>query len=332
MSFDAYGNGGGGYQGGGGGYGGYGGGNGGGYQQGYGGNAGQYGGYGAGGGGGYGTLGGGYDRPSSPPSAFTATNSAPMQPTNTGFASLQDATNKIDTFERNINQIRTITDQLGTSRDTDAARTKLQHLIQQSTSLATDISRDLKEVGNIQGNSKEAKNAKILKNKLMSDFQNMVVRFKAVAQEASRRENQFPVPAANRQSNLPDDNFGVEPGPDPYDAQLEADMLRTQQTVDFNQSLIQDRHENIKEIEKAVIEVSEIYSDLTGLIQEQGLMIDNIESNVEVSHQHTKAAQKDIQKASDYQKKARTKLCCLAILIMIVAAVAVIVFYMILKP
>jgi t-SNARE complex subunit (syntaxin) len=43
--------------------------------------------------------------------------------------------------------------------------------------------------------------------------------------------------------------------------------------IEFSNAIIQDREQGIKEIEKALTEVNEIFIDLSNLVVEQGAMI-----------------------------------------------------------
>ena len=44
--------------------------------------------------------------------------------------------------------------------------------------------------------------------------------------------------------------------------------------------MIEERDKGIREIETAVLTVNDIFTDLAGLVEEQGHMIDNIENNI----------------------------------------------------
>ncbi len=55
--------------------------------------------------------------------------------------------------------------------------------------------------------------------------------------------------------------------------------------------------------------------------------IDNIESNVESTAHNTAEGVQQLRQASKHQRSARTKLCCLALIIVIVAAVIAGVLY-----
>jgi len=67
--------------------------------------------------------------------------------------------------------------------------------------------------------------------------------------------------------------------------------------------------------------VNALFTDLATLVDQQGVMIDNIESNIEDTRVHTSEAVKEVTKASNYQKSARSKMCWLALIIVIVMAV-----------
>lgn len=123
--------------------------------------------------------------------------------------------------------------------------------------------------------------------------------------------------------------------------------MALQNELEYNEAIIRDREEGIKEIEKTVKEVNEIFIDLSNLVVEQGEMIgrnfegnshlnpvcplDNIESNVEASVVDTSKGTEELVTASKYQKKARTKMCLLALILIVVAAAAVLVIYFFFK-
>jgi len=96
--------------------------------------------------------------------------------------------------------------------------------------------------------------------------------------------------------------------------------------LDFNDNIIAEREEGIREIESTINEVNIIFRDLAELVNDQGQMIDNIENNVSQTVVRTDQANQELTKASSYQKSARTKMCCLLLIILIVAAVLAIIF------
>ncbi|CAL5330363.1 unnamed protein product [Camellia sinensis] len=58
----------------------------------------------------------------------------------------------------------------------------------------------------------------------------------------------------------------------------------------FNEYIIEEREQGIEEIQQQIGEVNEIFKDLAVLVHEQGVMIDDISSNIESSHAGTAQA------------------------------------------
>eukprot|EP00730_Choanoeca_flexa_P016745 TRINITY_DN7976_c0_g1_i1.p1 TRINITY_DN7976_c0_g1~~TRINITY_DN7976_c0_g1_i1.p1 ORF type:complete len:302 (+),score=93.05 TRINITY_DN7976_c0_g1_i1:194-1099(+) len=88
---------------------------------------------------------------------------------------------------------------------------------------------------------------------------------------------------------------------------------------------IKDRHKDIQELEKSLMELHEMFTDMATLVASQGEMIDRIEFSVERSHNYVKEASKQVTIARKYQSKARHKMICCAIItvILIIVLIAV---------
>jgi t-SNARE complex subunit (syntaxin) len=117
--------------------------------------------------------------------------------------------------------------------------------------------------------------------------------------------------------------------------------MQLQSEAAFNDAIIKDREQGIKDIENAVHDVHEIFVDLSNLVSEQGSMIgkffyfsftlDNIEDHVDKTKHNVGEGVIEIRKASDYQRKSRTKLCCLLLILVIICAAVVAVVFLFLK-
>eukprot|EP01018_Ginkgo_biloba_P013285 Gb_21907 [translate_table: standard] len=68
--------------------------------------------------------------------------------------------------------------------------------------------------------------------------------------------------------------------------------------VVFNEAIIEEREQGIKEIQEQIGEVNDIFKDLAVLVYEQGVIIDDIDSNIESSHAATVQAKTQLVKAS----------------------------------
>eukprot|EP01104_Vermistella_antarctica_P001622 TRINITY_DN116_c0_g1_i1.p2 TRINITY_DN116_c0_g1~~TRINITY_DN116_c0_g1_i1.p2 ORF type:complete len:170 (+),score=43.28 TRINITY_DN116_c0_g1_i1:490-999(+) len=102
------------------------------------------------------------------------------------------------------------------------------------------------------------------------------------------------------------------------------DLLEVEQEREFNEALIQEREDGIREIEAAMNEVNEIFRDLGTLVLDQGQMIDNIESHIDTAVEKTGAGVAELRQAEKTQRSARTKMCCIALIVIIVGVVAIV--------
>ncbi|XP_042040386.1 syntaxin-132-like [Salvia splendens] len=92
---------------------------------------------------------------------------------------------------------------------------------------------------------------------------------------------------------------------------------------------IQERHDAVKEIEKKLLDLHQIYLDMAVLVEAQGDILDNIESQVKNAVDHVTMGTDALQTAKDLQKKSRK---CMMIAIILMLVIAIIIVLSILKP
>ncbi|KAF3451558.1 hypothetical protein FNV43_RR07653 [Rhamnella rubrinervis] len=89
-------------------------------------------------------------------------------------------------------------------------------------------------------------------------------------------------------------------------------------------SEIQERHDAVKEIEKNLIELHQLFLDMAALVEAQGHQLNDIESHVAHASSFVRRGTDNLQEAREYQKSSR-KWTCYAILLGIIL-IAVILF------
>mmetsp|Transcript_14187 Transcript_14187/g.16987 ORF Transcript_14187/g.16987 Transcript_14187/m.16987 type:complete len:128 (+) Transcript_14187:17-400(+) len=98
----------------------------------------------------------------------------------------------------------------------------------------------------------------------------------------------------------------------PYDEDEEShSLLGGQQTYaqgNRGESILR-RREQINDITKEITDVQEIFHDFATLVKEQGVEIDDIESNILDTKEKTEEALKEVVMASDYTRRKRNALC-----------------------
>ncbi|KAL0928059.1 hypothetical protein M5K25_002295 [Dendrobium thyrsiflorum] len=84
---------------------------------------------------------------------------------------------------------------------------------------------------------------------------------------------------------------------------------------------IQERHDAVKEIEQKLLELHQIFMDMAVLVEAQGEMLDNIESQVANAVNHVQNGTEALQTAKSLQKKSRKCMFCAIILFLIIAII-----------
>ncbi|KAL0319835.1 UNVERIFIED_CONTAM: syntaxin [Sesamum radiatum] len=86
---------------------------------------------------------------------------------------------------------------------------------------------------------------------------------------------------------------------------------------------IQERHDAVKEIEKKLLDLHQIYLDMAVLVEAQGEILDNIESQVSNAVDHVQSGTTALQNAKKLQKNSRKWMCIAIIILLIIVAIIV---------
>ncbi|KAM6549064.1 hypothetical protein CsatB_020740 [Cannabis sativa] len=92
---------------------------------------------------------------------------------------------------------------------------------------------------------------------------------------------------------------------------------------------IQERHDTVKEIERKLLDLHQVYIDMAVLVEAQGADIDNIENQVTNAVDHVRSGTEALQTAKSLQKRSRK---CMIIAIILLLVIAIIIVLSILKP
>ncbi|XP_008808593.2 syntaxin-132-like [Phoenix dactylifera] len=87
---------------------------------------------------------------------------------------------------------------------------------------------------------------------------------------------------------------------------------------------IQERHDTVRELERKLLELQQIFLDMAVLVEAQGDLLDNIESQVSSAVDHVQSGTVALQKAKKLQKNSR-KWMCIAIIILLLIVVIIVV-------
>lgn len=88
---------------------------------------------------------------------------------------------------------------------------------------------------------------------------------------------------------------------------------------------IQERHDAVKDLEKNLQELHQVFLDMTVLVQSQGEQLDDIESHVARANSFVRTGAQQLHTARKHQKNTR-KWTCYAIIILLVIILFVVLF------
>ncbi|KAF8268537.1 t-SNARE [Lactarius quietus] len=250
---------------------------------------------------------------------YSSSQDAPQSREEAAFISLQSSLSlQVFKINANVQGILKLVDQLGTTRDSSSLRKSLHDLTETTRAMTKRGSDDLKKLSALQSTLPSKKTQM---QKTAHDFQLSFVAFQR-AQQLSAEKQRTVVKSVKLA--VEEDHETLSHHGEATPEQLQAQVLQSQLSpheLAYQESLIQEREVEIREIETGIHELSEIFRDLGTLVNEQGGMLDNIESNVYSIAVDTAGAAEELSTASEYQRKAGRRAACLGLVLIVVVAV-----------
>ncbi|GMI98133.1 ARABIDOPSIS THALIANA SYNTAXIN OF PLANTS 22, SYNTAXIN OF PLANTS 22, SHOOT GRAVITROPISM 3 [Hibiscus trionum] len=205
---------------------------------------------------------------------------------------------------------RRLVDAIGTSKDTPDHRLKLHNTRQRILQLVKETSVKLKALTESDHGPAVNPSKKVEDAKLARDFQSTLQEFQKVQQLAAERESTYS-PAVAAPPSLPPTsglNDSQEQQQPFLMEQRRQEVLLLDNEIGFNEAIIDEREQGIREVEEQIEQVNDIFKDLAVLVHDQGVVIDDISSNIESSSAATTQAKVQLAKASK-SVKSRTSWC-----------------------
>ncbi|KAM5378842.1 hypothetical protein ACJZ2D_004144 [Fusarium nematophilum] len=202
-------------------------------------------------------------------------------------------------------------------------KSKLQSLLSSNRKLANDV--------NVLGTKKdtprlrERKQQKYEQTKVSSDFQAGLQEFQGLQRRAL--EKQRASVTAARAAQESEAGQGGAPSDDTQLEQLQqqqqVSQLAAQDEVDFQEALIIEREEEIRNIEQGVGDLNVLFRQVAQIVNEQGEQLGSIADNVENIRDDTRQADVENRQAARYQKAARNKSCCLLLILAVILTIVI---------
>lgn len=96
--------------------------------------------------------------------------------------------------------------------------------------------------------------------------------------------------------------------------------------IQENEAKIKEREEEINEIAKSIFSLAEIFKQLQVLVIDQGTVLDRIDYNIELTVTHMKQATVELEKGTEYQKKAGKKMIILLLILIVFGMIIAVIF------
>jgi hypothetical protein len=147
-------------------------------------------------------------------------------------------------------------------------------------------------------------------NRLTSDFQKAVERYTDLQKQivAKMKTTMLPSPMSRSASltETEDQDESLVAAENQRQAQLQL-----QEQLEFEQGMLIEREERIRQIESDILDVNSIMRELGTMVHEQGEAIETIEDNIGVAHTQVDVGRQELEKAAAYQRTYRKRLFCL---------------------
>ncbi|RLM85234.1 hypothetical protein C2845_PM04G03030 [Panicum miliaceum] len=221
---------------------------------------------------------------------------------------LKDFLKKVDAIESLIAKLTNLLNKLQTANEESKAVTKASSM----KAIKQRMEKDIDEVGKI------ARQAKTKVDELEKDALREAIR-QEYREVVERRV--FTV-TGNRPDEETIDDL-IETG---KSEQIFKDAIQQQGRGQILDTVaeIQERHDAVRDLERKLLELQQIFMDMAVLVEAQGDMINNIETHVSNATNHIQQGVSALQNAKKLQKNSR-KWMCYAIIILLVIVVIIVV-------
>ncbi|KAH6918690.1 syntaxin [Coprinopsis sp. MPI-PUGE-AT-0042] len=263
--------------------------------------------------------------PASTPIA-TATSGDAMSAFYAEISSIQDS---IASFKENVSRIGELHSRSLNNMDDRAAEQNaaaLDDLVAETSALSNTLKRRIKSLEAQGAPGRDGQVRKQQTGLVKSKFVEAIQNYQTVEQQYRQKHKQ----RLERQYKI------VKPDATPEEVRAVVDNENNGQI--FSQALmnsqftnaqsayreVQERHEEIKRIERTLAELAQLFNDMSILVEQQDEVINTIQTQAYNVEQDTEAAYKHTEKAVDSARAARKKRwICFIIILIIVAAIAI---------
>jgi len=211
-----------------------------------------------------------------------------------GYAQVSDG---ILQYRRNVGILEKISRSIGTT-DSDSAVSETQYRVQVDVvkQLGTKIEKQL-QTQEIKMNSmprSESARCRATHIKLARDYRRVETTYKNIQLETKRKRVQH----SNTKTHAIHDNSSHNQSQNEQHSNQHIQLQVQLQEDKINEEIMREREEEIRNINKGMHQVNEIYKDLAHIVASQQDQIDTVETHMEDANTNAEAGLEQIEKAS----------------------------------
>ncbi|KAL0268778.1 UNVERIFIED_CONTAM: hypothetical protein PYX00_010595 [Menopon gallinae] len=227
----------------------------------------------------------------------------------------ENITANIENINTHIRNFTAVSEQIGTPNDSPALRDQILVKIMSSNQLVKSSQKGVSKLNSLsRGANKQEK----------LQIQRLTGLLKDIAERNFQTQQTVLDKIRNNVLMSPD---RMESSGDQASL-LQADQMQIQRNLEFEQGLLLERQQRIRQIENQIFDANELMKELSALISDQGEKVDSIEREIENVNENIQLGRNELSRAAEYAARARKrKLILLSILaIVLIVLIGIIIW------
>lgn len=244
---------------------------------------------------------------------------------------IDNTSNQLQVFGNLISQFEVQRKSIGTKRDNQILRNKLDGLISKLNELEKAIKKLLANFSMIINKNSDEKTKKIeitnrqiiIQERLINEYNDLYRQYSKSQKEYNEKKRLNPItettPLLETSSYSPQQQTQTQI----EQVQTQDSDIIEQTELEYHRLLTEERNREIAQAAEGIQEVNSIFKDLGALVNQQGEQLDLVEDNIAELSTNAQLASRELNKAHEYQKKKGKWSCIILIALCIFVLVIV---------
>lgn len=235
----------------------------------------------------------------------------------------------LQTISDHLTRMNLLVEKVDTQQDSQSVRndmTNVQTTINKLIKITSDVFKAYSKEP--PTGEKEEKEWKVQSQRLKESFHDILSRYSEL-QKVARVKQRTSLRQSMNASGLQHVEINAEGELVAQDGhQLQVEIVKTEVDID----LIKEREAQLKQLERDIVDIHQIFKDLAILVEEQGEDIDAIENNVVNAAEHIEEGVKELEQAVEYQSSSRRKMIFIGLIVLGIVVVIIVIIVVATQP